>query len=70
MVNVLGEHAISSEISNNSFVENVRFSSDEEAIAAVDQYFVDFPESHFRNGIHLLENKWTKCIELLDNHVE
>lgn len=52
------------------FLRGKRFSSDEEVVAAVDQYFVDLPETHFKDGIHLLEKNWSKCIELLGDYIE
>jgi histone-lysine N-methyltransferase SETMAR len=47
-----------------------RFSSDEEVIAAVEGYFEGLPENHFRTGIHELENRWNKCIELKGDYTE
>ncbi|CAK9819145.1 Mariner Mos1 transposase [Anthophora quadrimaculata] len=47
-----------------------RFTSTDEAIAAVNGYFADFPESYFNNGIELLEKRWNKCIEVSGNHIE
>ena len=37
--------------------------SNEEAITAVDGYFVELPESHYRDGIKLFEDHWNNCIE-------
>lgn len=52
------------------FLRGKRFSSNAEAIAAVNQYFADLPETHFRHGIELLEKNWTKCVELLGDYVQ
>lgn len=52
------------------FTSGKHFSSNEEAIAAVEGYFADLAESHFRNGIQLLEKRWTKCIEVLGDYIE
>lgn len=41
------------------------FRSNEEVITAVDGYFADFPELHFRDEIHLLEGETTEKIELI-----
>ena len=37
-------------------------SSNEEVITAVEAYFADLPDSHIRDGIHRLEDRWSKCI--------
>jgi len=52
------------------FVTGKRFGSNEEVIAAVNEYFADLPESRFRNGFQLLEKCWTKCIELKGDYIE
>ena len=38
------------------FLRGKRFSSNEEAITAVDGYFAELPESHYSDGIKLLED--------------
>lgn len=52
------------------FLGGQRFSSNEEAIAAVDEYFSGLPQSHFKDGILALEYRWTKCVELRGDYVE
>ena len=52
------------------FLRGKRFSSHEEVIAAVNGYFEGLPESHFRDGIHELENRWKKCIALKGEYTE
>lgn len=52
------------------FMRGKHFSSNDEVIAAVDEYFADLPENHYRNGIHKLEERWNKCIELLGEYTE
>ena len=52
------------------FLGGQRFSSNEEAIAAVDEYFSELPQSHFKDGILALEHRWTKCVELRGDYVE
>ncbi|KMQ87583.1 mariner transposase [Lasius niger] len=47
-----------------------RFSSNEKAIAAVDEYFQGFETSYFSEGIKKLEHRWTKCVELEGDYVE
>ena len=46
------------------------FSSNDEVIAAVDEYFADLPENRYRDGIHKLEERWNKCIERLGEYTE
>lgn len=45
------------------------FGSNEELTVAIDGYFADLPESYFKDGIHLLEKRWTKCIELINKFI-
>jgi hypothetical protein len=41
-----------------------RFSSNQEAIAAVEGYFADLTKNHYRDGIMALEHCWNKTISL------
>lgn len=52
------------------FLRGKRFSSNEEVVAAVDGYFEGLPDSHYRDGIHKLEDRWNKCIELQGEYTE
>ena len=52
------------------FMRGKHFSSNDEVIAAVDEYFADLPENHYRDGIYKLEERWNKCIELLGEYTE
>ncbi|EFN75620.1 Histone-lysine N-methyltransferase SETMAR, partial [Harpegnathos saltator] len=52
------------------FLRRKRFLSNEEAIAAVEAYFADLPETHFRDEIKLLESHWAKCIEVNGNYIK
>ena len=47
-----------------------RFSSNQEAIAAVEGYFADLTKNHYRDGIMALEHRWNKCISLKGDYVE
>lgn len=47
-----------------------KFSSNDEVITFVNQYFEDLPESHFKNGITALEHRWEKCISLCGEYIE
>ncbi|EYB85943.1 hypothetical protein Y032_0287g1428 [Ancylostoma ceylanicum] len=52
------------------FLAGRKFQSIQEVIEAVDGYFEDLEECHFRQGIEKLEKRWTKCIELRGDYVE
>jgi histone-lysine N-methyltransferase SETMAR len=52
------------------FFADQRFSSNEEAIAVLEGYFVDLSKNHYRNGLMALEHHWNKCISLKGNYVE
>ena len=52
------------------FLRGKRFSSNEEAIAAVEQYFAELPENHYRDGIKLLEDLWNKCVQVEGDYIE
>ena len=47
-----------------------RFSSNQEAIAAVEGHFADLTKNHYRDGIMALEHRWNKCISLKGDYVE
>jgi hypothetical protein len=42
------------------FLAGQRFSSNQEAIAAVEGYFADLTKNHYRDGIMALEHRWNK----------
>jgi hypothetical protein len=44
------------------FLAGQRFSSNQEASAAVKEYFTHLTKNHYRDGIIVLENHWNKCI--------
>ena len=52
------------------FLAGQRFSSNQEAIAAVDGYFADLTNNHYRDGIMALEHCWNKCNSLKGDYVE
>jgi histone-lysine N-methyltransferase SETMAR len=52
------------------FLTGQRFSSNQEAIAAVEGYFADLTKDHYRDGIMELEHPWNKCIRLKGDYVE
>jgi len=52
------------------FLAGQRFSSNQEAITAVEGYFADLKENHYRDGIMVPEHRWNKCICLKGDYVE
>ena len=52
------------------FLAGKRFTLNEEAIGVMDGYFVDKPEWLYNDGIELLENRWTKCIDVEGDYIE
>jgi histone-lysine N-methyltransferase SETMAR len=52
------------------FLAGQRFSSNQEAIAAVGEYFADLMKNHYRDGIMALEHCSNKCISLKGDYVE
>jgi hypothetical protein len=46
------------------------FSSNQEAIAAVEGYFPDLKKNHYRDRIMALKHRWNKCISLKGDYVE
>ena len=52
------------------FLAGQRFSSNQEAIAAVEGYFADLTKNHYRDMIRALEHRWNKCISLKGDYVE
>ena len=52
------------------FLAGQRFSSNQEAIAAVEGYFADLTNNHYRDEIMALEHRWNKCISLKGDYVE
>jgi histone-lysine N-methyltransferase SETMAR len=52
------------------FLAGQRFSSNQEAIAAVKRYFADLTKNHYRNGMMALKQRWNKCSSLKRDYVE
>ena len=52
------------------FVSEKCFVSNEEVQRAIDEYFNTFSDSHFREGMLLLEKRWTKYVEVKGDYVE
>jgi hypothetical protein len=51
------------------FLAGQRFSSNQEAIAAVEGCFADLMKNHYRDGVMALEHFWNKCISLKEDYV-
>jgi len=52
------------------FLAGQCFSSNQEAIAAVQGYFADLTKNHYRDRIMALEHRWNKCIRLKRDYGE
>jgi hypothetical protein len=52
------------------FLSGQRFTSNQEANAAVVGYFAGLMKNHYRDGIMALEHRWNKCISLKGDYVE
>jgi len=52
------------------FLAGQHFSSNQEAIAAVEGYFADLTKNHYRDRIMALGHRWNKCISLKGDYVE
>ena len=52
------------------FLAGQHFSSNQEAIAAVEGYFADLTKNHYRDGIMAMEPCWNKCISLKGDYFE
>jgi histone-lysine N-methyltransferase SETMAR len=52
------------------FLAGQRFLSNQEVIAAVEGYFQDLKENHYRDRIMALKHRWNKRICLKGDYVE
>jgi hypothetical protein len=52
------------------FLAGQRFSSNQEAIAAVVGYFADLTKNRYRDGIIALQHRRKKCISLKGDYVK
>jgi len=52
------------------FLAGQRFSSNQEAILAVEGNFADLTKNHYRDGIMALGHRWNKFISLKRDYVE
>jgi hypothetical protein len=52
------------------FLTGQYFSSNQEAIAAVEGYFADLTKNHYRGRTMVMEHHWNKCIRLKEDYVK
>ena len=52
------------------FYAGKKYESDEDVIAAINEYFDELGERAHRDGIRVLKHRWTKSIELDWDYVE
>ena len=52
------------------FLAGECFSSNQEAVAAVEGYFADLTQNYYRDRIMALEHRWNKCISLKGDYFE
>lgn len=45
-----------------------KFESNKEVIAATEDYFAELPKTYFSDGLKKLENRWVKCIVVVENY--
>ena len=53
-----------------TWLEGKRFASNEEIIAATNEYFAGFDKNYFLEGIKKLDYRYNKCIQLKGDYVE
>ena len=51
------------------WLQEQRFSSNEEVKWETDGYFESFNKSYYKKGIEMLKDRWSKCIELKGDYV-
>ena len=47
-----------------------KFSSDNEVITSVNQWFAEVGQPFFQEAVEMLEHRWEKCVNLLGDYVE
>ncbi|CAK1602432.1 unnamed protein product [Parnassius mnemosyne] len=52
------------------FLDGQKFVTNDEVIAAVEDYFAGLERNHFMEGITALERRWNKCVEVHGYYVE
>lgn len=56
--------------STDYYVRGKHISSNLEAISVMKQYFAEFPENHYIDGIKILLVHWNKCIQVKGDYIE
>ena len=51
-------------------IRHKHFSSNEDAITFVDNYFVEKNAEYYLGGLQRWERRWKKCVELQGDYVE
>ncbi|EFN81976.1 hypothetical protein EAI_01005, partial [Harpegnathos saltator] len=46
------------------WLDDKRFANIEEVESAVDGYFEELDDSHYKQGIEAIEHRWANCLEL------
>ena len=54
----------------NRWLQEKRFSSNDEVIHETEAYFAELNESHYHKDITMLEDRWTNCIAIGGFYVE
>jgi len=54
----------------NIFYAGQDFSTNQEAIAALEGYFADLTKNHYRDEIMALEHRWNKCFTVKGDYDE
>ena len=47
-----------------------KFSSDNEVMLSVNQWFAEVGQLFFQEAVKILEHRWEKCVNLLGDYVE
>lgn len=47
-----------------------KFSSDNEVMMSVNQWFAEVGQPFFQEAVEMLEHRWEKCVNLLGDYVE
>ena len=47
-----------------------KFSSDNEVMLSVNQWFAEVGQPFFQEAVEMLEHRWEKCVNLLGDYVE
>jgi len=51
-------------------LQGKRLYTNDEVKVEINAYFEGLSKSFYKTGIEMLENRWTRCIELKEDYVE